>query len=238
MACAGLLNERLVPPADVGTSPDAARFELIATRRHVMILKTNILLAGAMLAAGAGLAQAQTVATTVNDLSVRSGPGPQYPSLGLATRGSDVVLDGCIEGSRWCRVDVNGMRGWAYAQYLQVEQAGSPMIVEEHSVDLGIPVVTYEETGTVAQAQPAPGDEMLGPVGSVEAITPPETVRTYIETNPGDTIQLGGDVVIGAEVPADVTFQTIPDYEYRYVRINDRPVLVDPTTRRIVYVYE
>lgn len=203
-----------------------------------MTLKRNILLAGAMLAASVGMAQAQTVATTVNDLNVRSGPGPQYPSLGLATRGSSVALDGCIEGSRWCRVDVNGMRGWAYAQYLEVEQAGSPMVVEEHSADLGIPVVTYEETGSVAPAEPAPGDEMLGPVGSVETITPPETVRTYIETNPGETVQLGGDLAIGAEVPADVTFQAIPDYEYRYVRINDRPVLVDPGTRRIVYVYQ
>lgn len=51
-------------------------------------------------------------------------------------------------------------------------------------------------------------------------------------------MQLGGDVVVGAEVPADVTFQTIPDYEYRYTRINDRPVLVDPGTRRIVYIYQ
>lgn len=79
---------------------------------------------------------------------------------------------------------------------------------------------------------------MIGPVGAVDAITPPETVRTYIETNPAQTVRLGGDVVVGAEVPGDVTFQTIPDYEYRYARINDRPVLVDPGTRRIVYVYE
>lgn len=50
-------------------------------------------------------------------------------------------------------------------------------------------------------------------------------------------MQLGGDVVVGAEVPADVTFQEVPNYEYRYTRINDRPVLVDPGTRRIVYVY-
>lgn len=30
----------------------------------------------------------------------------------------------------------------------------------------------------------------------------------------------------------------IPDYEYRYVRVNDRQVLVDPNTRQIVYVYQ
>ncbi|MGO7457722.1 DUF1236 domain-containing protein, partial [Rhizobium ruizarguesonis] len=47
-----------------------------------------------------------------------------------------------------------------------------------------------------------------------------------------------GDVVVGAEVPADVTFQSLPDYEYRSTRITDRPVLVDPGTRRIVSVYQ
>ncbi len=62
----------------------------------------------------------------------------------------------------------------------------------------------------------------------MEAIDPPETVTTYIETNPGRTVALGGDVVVGAEVPGDVTFQEIPDYQYRYARINDRPVLIDP----------
>ncbi|GAA3086117.1 DUF1236 domain-containing protein [Rhizobium viscosum] len=205
-----------------------------------MTLKRNLLLAGAFLAASAGLAQAEMVATSINDLNIRSGPGPQYPTVGLATRGSTAVLDGCIEGSRWCRVDVNGVRGWVYAEYLQVDQGGSPVIVEQHRDDLGVPVVTYETTSSVVPAQPmpAPGDELIGPVGSVEAITPPEEVRTYIDTTPGQAVRLGGDVVVGAEVPADVTFQTIPDYQYRYVRINDRPVLVDPGTRRIVYVYQ
>jgi uncharacterized protein YraI len=209
-------------------------------RRYEMTLKTNLWLAGAVLVASAGLAHAEMTATAINDLNVRAGPGPQYPSVGIATRGSPAILDGCIENSRWCRVDVNGVRGWVFAEYLQVDQSGTQIIVEEHQADLGVPVVTYESTASVvpAEPQPAPGDELLGPVGSVEAITPPETVRTYIETNPGQTVRLGGDVVVGAEVPADVTYQTIPDYDYRYVRINDRPVLVDPGTRRIVYVYQ
>ena len=117
---------------------------------------------------------------------------------------------------------------------------GSPVIVEQHRADLGVPIVTYETTSGVlpAEPMPAPDDELIGPVGSVEAVTPPEEVRTYIDTTPGQAVQLGGDVVVGAEVPADVTFQEVPDYEYRYVRINDRPVLVDPGTRRIVYVYQ
>lgn len=205
-----------------------------------MTFNKNILLAGAVLIASAGLAQAEMMATTINDLNVRAGPGPQYPTVGLATRGSSAVLDGCIQGSRWCRVDVNGMRGWVYADYLQVDQGGSAVVVEQHQADLGVPAVTYETTASVVPAdpQPAPGDELLGPVGSVEMITPPETVRTYIDTQQVQAVQLNGDVVVGAAVPDTVTFQSIPDYQYGYARINDRPVLVDPGTRRIVYIYQ
>ena len=205
-----------------------------------MTMTRNIFLAGAVLVASAGFAHAEMAATAINDLNVRAGPGPQYPSVGIATRGSSAYLDGCIQGSRWCRVDVNGVRGWVYADYLQVQHEGAPVVVEQNQETLGVPVVTYETTASVVPADPQPsaGDELLGPVGSVDTITPPAEVRTYIDTNPGQTVELGGDVVVGAEVPADVTFQQVPNYEYRYARINDRPVLVDPGTRRIVYVYQ
>ncbi|TCL74784.1 DUF1236 domain-containing protein [Rhizobium sp. BK251] len=208
-----------------------------------MTVKTNIILAGALLLASTGLARAEMVATTINDLNIRSGPGPQYPSAGLATRGSTAVLGGCIEGSRWCRIDVNGVRGWAYAQYLEVQQNGAPMIVEEHRADLGVPSVTYEQPdGMIVSSvqppvQPSPDDDLIGPVEEVDPITPPTTVRTYIDENPVDAVRLNGDVVVGATVPQTVTVRTIPDYQYSYMRVNDRPVLVDPGTRRIVYVY-
>jgi uncharacterized protein YraI len=210
-----------------------------------MTLKINMLLAGVLLASSAGLAQAEMSATTMSDIDVRSGPGPQYPAVGTATRGSEATLDGCIEGSRWCRIDVNGMRGWVYAQYLSVEQNGSPVIVEQHSSDLGVPVVTYEQTddttvGSVAPstADPGPNDELLGPVEQVDAITPPDTIRTYIDDNPGKVVRLQGTVAVGATLPQAVTVRRIPDYQYSYVSVNGQPVLVDPSTHRIVYVYE
>ncbi|MDM9628805.1 DUF1236 domain-containing protein [Rhizobium sp. S152] len=204
-----------------------------------MTLKRNLFLAGAIVAASAGLARAEMAATAVNDLTIHAGPGTQYPSVGVAPRGSEAYLDGCVEDSRWCRIDANGVRGWVYAEYLQMDQGGETVIVQDHRADLGVPVVTYETTASVpGPADPAPGDELIGPVGSPETIAPPETVTTYVQTNPGETVRLGGDVVVGAQVPGDVTFQEIPDYQYRYVRINDRPVLVDPGSRRIVYVYQ
>lgn len=211
-----------------------------------MSLKRNLLLTGLVVVGSAGLAQAEMAATTASDIEVRSGPGAEFPTVGVATRGSEATLDGCIEGSRWCRVDVNGMRGWVYAQYLNVEQNGASVVVQDHRDDLGIPTVTYEQTdpvrtGSVRAVQPGPNDELLGPADengdTVVAVTPPGNIRGYIDENPVDTVQLDNDAVVGATLPQSVEIHRIPDYRYSYVEVNRQPVLVDPGTRRIVYVY-
>jgi uncharacterized protein YraI len=196
--------------------------------------KLKLMIAGGAFALMAGYANAAMVATTASDLSVRSGPGEDYPEVGLATRGSEAVLDGCIDGSAWCRVEVNGLRGWANADYLNVMYEGAPVILRERRADVNVPVVTYEKTSS-AQAEPNPGDPNLGRVGEVD---PPENVMTYIDQHPGEPVSIDGDVVIGSTVPAGTRMMEVPDYEYRYVRVNDRAVLVEPKTRRVVYVYE
>ncbi|MES5043893.1 DUF1236 domain-containing protein [Rhizobium nepotum] len=196
----------------------------------------KMLMAGGAFALMAGFANAAMVATTASDVSVRSGPGEDYPEVGLATRGSNAVLDGCMEGSSWCRIQVNGLRGWAHAEYLNVLYEGSPVILEERRTELSVPVVTYEKTSSV-QAEPNPGDPNLGRVGDVD-ITPPESVITYMDEHPADTITFDGDVVVGSTLPSDTRLVEIPDYQYRYVRVNDVPVLVEPSTHRIVYVYQ
>ncbi|MCV9960901.1 DUF1236 domain-containing protein [Pararhizobium sp. BT-229] len=196
------------------------------------------LLAGAVLLTGAGLAQADMMATTATDLTVYSGPGTEYPSVGVATRGSSAALDGCLDGQSWCRIDVNGMRGWVFAQELTVDYNGAPVVVQERRVDLGVPVVSYEQTGSVTGlADPAPGDELIGKVDGA-AIVPPPEVLTYIERTPLDTVPYEGEVAVGATLPGDMVITEVPNYQYSYVRINDRPMLVDPQSRRIVYVYE
>lgn len=194
----------------------------------------KLMIAGGAFALLAGYANAAMVATTASDLSVRSGPGEDYPEVGLATRGSDAVLDGCLDGSAWCRVEVNGLRGWANADYLNVMYEGAPVILRERRSDIDVPVVTYEKTSNI-QAEPNPGDPNLGRVGEVN---PPENIITYIDRHPGESVRYEGDVVIGGTVPSSAELVTIPDYEYRYVRLNDRAVLVEPQTRRVVYVYQ
>lgn len=192
-------------------------------------------LAGVMVLSGAGLAQAEMIATTATDLTVYSGPGQDYPAVGVATRGSTGALDGCLESESWCRIDVNGMRGWVFAQELMVDYNGAPVVVQERRTDLSVPVVSYESAGSVVAANPAPGDQLLGKVGE---IAPPPEVLTYIDRTPMQTVTYDGDVVVGATLPGDMVLTQVPDYQYSYVRINDRPMLVDPQSRRIVYVYE
>ena len=67
-------------------------------------------------------------------------------------------------------------------------------------------------------------------------IDPPENVRTYVTSNQIEPVYLDGEVVVGAGLPETVELREIPDYEYRYVYVNGQPVLVEPDTRRIVYV--
>ncbi len=197
--------------------------------------KLKLMIAGGAFALIAGYANAAMVATTASDISVRSGPGEDYPEVGLATRGSNAVLDGCMEGSAWCRIEVNGVRGWANADYLNVMYKGAPVILRERRADIEVPVVTYEKTASVQQEEPNPGDPNLGRVGEVN---PPEQVITYIDQHPAQVVRIDGDVAIGATIPASAELVSIPDYEYSYVRVNDRRVLVEPSTRRVVYVYE
>ena len=48
--------------------------------------------------AGAALAQSAS-ATATADLNIRSGPGPQYASIGFIASGDTAAVDGCLEAA-------------------------------------------------------------------------------------------------------------------------------------------
>lgn len=218
------------------------------------------LAAGTILATGAltGMAFAQaTSATATTELNIRSGPGPQYASVGFIASGDTTAVDGCLEGSKWCRVNYNGVQGWAYSDYLTADLSGEVVVLTDRYPDVGLSTVTYTDDGAApggaavgATSGAVIGALVGGPIGAVVGgtigaasggaagaiIDPPETARAYVASNPVEPVYLEGEVVIGAGVPDNVTLQTIPDYDYRYVYINGQAVLVDPGTRQIVYV--
>jgi uncharacterized protein YraI len=223
-------------------------------------MRNGKLLTSAVVAIGAmsfyGPAMAQTAATATTDLNIRSGPGPQHPVTGVVNSGGEVTVSGCLEGSKWCTITSSGGDGWVYSDYLTADLSGSAVVLTERYADVGVPVVTYEADDTTGgTAAGAAGGALAGaivggPIGAVvggvagavaggtaDAIDEPtEEVRTYVTTNQIDPVYLEGEVVVGASLPETVELREIPDYEYRYVYVNGQPVLVEPSSRRIVYV--
>ena len=206
--------------------------------------KTSTLFAAVFATVIPSVALAAMLATALTDLNIRSGPGPEYPVIGLIQTQEQVNMIGCIEGSLWCQVTHKGREGWAYSQYLATQSAGNRVIISERRPDVGVPAVTYSNTTGASVATGAvAGAIVAGPVGAVAGgvagamIDPPQQVRTYVTSNPADPVYLDGEVVVGAGLPESVQLRSVPDYNYRYVYVNRQPVLVDPASRRIVYVY-
>ena len=87
-----------------------------------------------------------------------------------------------------------------------------------------------------------------GPVGAIAlaaaggavagdlAVELTEDSIVYVVENPVETIYLDGEVVVGAAVPADVTSYDLPQPEYRYLVVNNTPVIIDAETSAIVAV--
>lgn len=73
-----------------------------------------------------------------------------------------------------------------------------------------------------------------GPAGG--PFEPAPQVRSYIMEHPADPIYLDGEIVVGERLPGTVDLIEIPDYEYRYVYVNDQRVIVEPETGRVVHI--
>ena len=210
------------------------------------VLLSAAILSTAMLAS----AHAQTVATATTDLNLRAGPGPEHAVIGSIQENQRATVLGCIEGSLWCQVDHRGNRGWAYSQYMTMDAGGRRVVITERDSGLNVPTVTYQAPTTGVVVRPdgvvttrARSGAFVAPPATTVVTTgpafapPPPAIGTYVTSNPIDPVYLDGEVVVGAGVPETVALRPVPDYRYQYVYVNGQPVLVDPATRRIVYVY-
>jgi uncharacterized protein YraI len=188
-------------------------------------------------------ALAATLAAATTPLNIRSGPGPQYSVIGAIPARGEAAIVGCIQGSLWCQVSYNGRQGWAYSQYLTARLSGRSLIVAEHLNSIA-PAVTYRvpiETTGSAVAAPTITETLVAPPAAgqplVIAPPPPTTVGSYVVSHPVAPVYLNGEVVEGVGLPQDVVLAPIPGSAYRYAYVNNVPVLVEPTTRRVEYLY-
>jgi uncharacterized protein YraI len=203
----------------------------------------NILIsagAGAAFLAFAGVAAADTMVSATTDLNVRAGPGPEYQVIGFLGAGQQAPLTGCLQNSRWCTVSTANGNGWVYSDYLAAEEQGQRVVIAQRPAGVVVPDVTYD--GPAAQVDTTVTSDIVGPEDgmttddTIGTIEPPSEVRTYVVDHRSDPVYLNGEVVVGAGLPDNVELTEIPDYQYRYVDVNGQPVLVDPRTRRIVYI--
>lgn len=206
-----------------------------------------------------GAASAATVAVTTTTLNIRSGPGPTYSVVGYIPSNGQATVESCISGSRWCRVSYRDRSGWAYSEYMRptgrtvtrrttttvVRQPAAPApVVTEAATEFDVPAIDYSRDETVGAAPveediseslAAPSDTVVA--ADEDALIPPDAVRSYVVSHPLEPVYLNGEVVVGAGLPDSVMLEPVPNYDYDYAYVNREPVLVEPDTRRIVYVY-
>jgi hypothetical protein len=68
---------------------------------------------------------------------------------------------------------------------------------------------------------------------------PPDEVVTYVQRERVPSVRVEGDVAVGFAVPSTVELRPIPSHkQYSYTVINDRRVIVEPSTRKVIRVVE
>jgi hypothetical protein len=102
-------------------------------------------------------------------------------------------------------------------------------------------------TGAVEGART--GGAVGGPVGEVVGGTVgaavgagleiPNAVITSIQGERVPSVRVRERVVVGEPLPATVELRPVPNYtEYRYAVVNDRRVIVEPRTRKIIKIID
>jgi len=100
-------------------------------------------------------------------------------------------------------------------------------------------------TATGAANGARAGGEVAGPVGEAVGGTVglgleiPNAVITSIQGERAPSVTVRERIVVGEPLPASVELRTVPSHtEYRYAVVNDRRVIVEPRTRKIIKIID
>lgn len=113
------------------------------------------------------------------------------------------------------------------------------------------PTAAFAQANTVGGAAGGAviGGAVGGPVGAVggaiiggtvgAATEPPPAVTTYVERERVPSVTVEEDAVVGQPLPRTVKIYSIPKHkEYSYAIVNDRRVIVEPRTRKVIKVIQ
>ncbi len=113
------------------------------------------------------------------------------------------------------------------------------------------PVAALAQNATTRGAADgaAAGGAVGGPVGAAvggtvgaavgAAVDIPGAVISSVLGAPSQSVVVRERVVVGEPLPSYVELRPVPQYsEYRYAVVNDRRVIVEPRTRRVIRVLE
>ncbi len=95
------------------------------------------------LALGAPLAAHAVDAYVVADISLQAGPDTDYPPIDTLSAGTEVDVNGCVEGFSWCDVSAGEDRGWVPGSFLEQEYDNQPVYLIDYGPRIGVPVVSF-----------------------------------------------------------------------------------------------
>jgi uncharacterized protein YraI len=198
------------------------------TSKHA-VLAAAAAIAG-IVASGSALA---FPAYTAAHLNIRTGPGTQYPVIAQTGYNVEINVQGCLKDLSWCSVTWQGLSGWAAAQYLDYDVSDAIVLLSQAQGKVDLPVVTYTAVDLVTAGEIVYTPTAVAPV----AVTVPAEVHAYVATEIVPPVHVIGEVVLGAVLPATVPLYAVPQSAYQFAFVNGQRVLVENTTRKVVYVY-
>jgi hypothetical protein len=100
-------------------------------------------------------------------------------------------------------------------------------------------VVLATFAGGCLLASAATGFAQSTTVIETTGAAPPDEVVTYVQRERAPSVRVEGDVRVGYALPSSVELRTIPSHkDYSYAVVNDRRVIVEPSSRKVIRVIE
>ena len=82
----------------------------------------------------------------------------------------------------------------------------------------------------------------IGAAAAQDVVIAPEqetVIKEYVHKQPLASVKIPGvELNIGSTLPDTVELHEVPNVKYRYVVVDNRTVIVDPGTRKIIKVIE